>query len=673
MDELSEGLAQKIKENKKQLELSKKLVTLKNDVPLQIELDALFLNPPQVEKMRKLFAEFEFTKLISELAPQSTVDRSGYKSIDSEEALQKLIEKIKKAGCFSLDLETTSLDVIEAKIVGISVSTAPGEAAYMPVGHATLEFKGQLALAHVLDALKFLLEDPSIKKVGQNLKYDLSILKRHGLNVQGVYLDTMIASYLLNPGGQHNLDALSLQYLGHNNIKYEDLVGKGAKQKNFSEVPVDLATEYSCEDADVALRLAEIFSSKLKDENLEVLLFDLEMPLIPVLLDMELKGMKIDTASLTKFGRQLEGKLKDLENKIYKEAGEEFNVNSPRQLGIVIFEKLKLGTPKRTKTGYSTNIAVLDELASSHSLPALVLEYRSLSKLKSTYIDAMLKLVNRETGRVHTSFNQTVTATGRLSSSNPNLQNIPVRGEDGKKIRQAFIADEGYVLVSADYSQIELRVLAHLSKDKALLEAFGKGEDVHRLTAAGIFNVSPEKVNEEQRAVGKTVNFATIYGQGPYGLSRQLNINVTEAARYIDAYFKRYPSVEKYREKILKEARKKGFVETMSGRRRYVADVNSKNMQVKQAAERMAFNSVFQGTAADIIKKAMIEIHEKMNSVNPKASMLMQVHDELVFEVPKNDAASLSKFAKEMMEGAASLDVPLVVDVGEGQNWAEAH
>ncbi len=683
--ELSKGLAERIEKDVDKARLSRELATIKTDVPVKYNFEDFAVTAPNDKKLHDLFREFEFTRLLSELSPKETLGREKYLLIQSLDELKKLTAEIRSAGKVSFDLETTSLDVMVAEIVGISVATAPGIAFYIPVGHVTGQAapdlfgtqtklaKGQLPLTEVIEELEPILADPKIKKIGQNLKYDLAVLKRYDVDVAGLYCDTMIASYLLNPSGSHGLDALAQQHLDHKTIRYEEVVGKGKKQLNFSEVAIDVARDYSCEDADVALRLADIFVPKLKEEKLDDLFFNLEMPLLVVLLDMEQAGMKIDTKKLALLSREYEEKLGELEKRIHSEAKEEFNINSPRQLGVILFDKLKLGTPRRTKTGYSTDVGILEDLSLKHHLPALILEYRSLSKLKSTFIDALREIVDKKTGRIHTSLNQAVASTGRLSSSDPNLQNIPVRSKEGGRIREAFIAEKGNVLISGDYSQIELRVLAHLSRDEALLEAFKRGDDVHRITAAGIFGVKPENVTDEQRAVGKTVNFATIYGQTAFGLSKQLKIEVGVAAKYIDSYFERYPAVAKYRDQILEKARKKGFIETLFGRRRYVPDILSQNAMVKQMTERMAFNAVFQGTAADIIKKAMVEIHNELPKKFPDARMIMQVHDELLFEVPEKAAKELGEYVKAKMENVVSLDVPLIVDVGIGANWAEAH
>ncbi|MFH1875077.1 MAG: DNA polymerase I [Pseudomonadota bacterium] len=682
---LSPNIAQKIAENNDLLKLCQKLVTIDTQVPIEFDLAQFQPGQPDEKKLREIFTEFEFTKLLSALTPQTMINHEQYGLINSEQELESWVNKLKQANYFCFDLETTSLDVRQAEIVGIALAVGKGEAAYIPVGHKggqvagadlldQVEGKiGQLTWPQVQKKLQPILEDPKLKKTGQNLKYDTAILNYQGIKVKGIYFDTMIASYVLNPGSRHNLDALSEKYLGHTKISYDELVKQGNKKLNFAQVDIEKARVYAGEDADVAWQLTEIFQKELKQQGLADLFFSLEIPLLQVLLDMELAGIKVDLDGLQKLSAEFQVKLLELEKKIFELAGQEFNINSPKQLGQILFEKLELATGKKTKTGFSTAVEVLEELAQNHKLPALILEYRSLSKLKSTYADALLKMPDPETGRIHTSFNQTVAATGRLSSSDPNLQNIPIRTPEGRKIRQAFIADEGKLLLSADYSQIELRVLAHLAQDEALLAAFNKGEDVHSFTAAGIFGISQDQVSKEQRAVGKTVNFATLYGQGAFGLSKQLDIEVGEAQAYIDAYFCRYPAVEKYRTVILEQARQDGFVTTLYGRRRYVPDINSLNAAIKQAAERAAFNTVFQGTAADIIKKAMLEIHKHLPEKFPDAKMLLQVHDELLFEVREKQASGLADFVKVIMENIAQLKVPLIVDVGMGKNWLEAH
>jgi DNA polymerase-1 len=558
---------------------------------------------------------------------------------------------------------------MKAEIVGASIAWGAGEAAYLPVGHLYGKCLGRESFRNFIASI---LSNPEVKKLGQNLNYDLSILKRLGFDIDGIYFDTMLASYLINAESEHGLDAMATKYLGHRTIRYEDVVGKGKSQKNFSEINPNEARDYACEDADVAFRLFEIFKDAVLDDYAE-LFFGVEMPLMEVLVDMQLAGMKVDAGKLSLLDEDFSERIAALEKKIHEIAGESFNVASPKQLGTILFEKLRLPSAKKTKTGFSTSQDILEELALEHELPRFVIEYRSLSKLKSTYVDALRGLIDKKTGRIHTSFNQARTATGRLSSSEPNLQNIPAMTDEGRKIREAFVAEDGFCLVSADYSQIELRVLAHMSGDENLVDAFVRKLDVHAITASGIFGVNVEAVTREQRAAGKTVNFATIYGQGAYGLARQLSITPAEAGEYIENYFGKYPGVGKYRDEILSAARKNGYVETLFGRRRFFSDINSKNRQFSQMAERMAFNTVFQGTAADIIKMAMVKIHAGIHDISPNSRMLLQVHDELVFETPIDDADKVASFVKSAMEGAATLKIPLIVDIGRGTNWADAH
>lgn len=684
------SVGKKVAEHAKEARLAKRLVTLDTSVEIDVDLKGLARTGPDEAKMHALFRELEFTRLLAQLAPRAGISFENYRLITSERDLKAVLKSIKDKGILSVDLETTSLDTMRAEIVGFALSWKPGEAAYVPVGHMggggagggkNVEMfakdaplaKGQLQRDMVYELIRPVLADEGIKKVGQNLNYDLTILQRLSFDVAGVAFDTMIASYVLDPSGNHGLDAMASRELDHDTIRYGDVVGKGAKQINFSEVKPEDARDYACEDADVALRLSNIFKKRIEEEGLAELYHDVEMPLLDVLVDMQIAGMRLDRQKLVDFGKEFQIELDGLQGKIHKLAGEEFNINSPKQLGLILFEKLSLPGGKKTKTGYSTNQSVLEELALGHELPGLILRWRSLGKLKSTYIDALADLVNPETGRVHTTFNQAKAATGRLSSSDPNLQNIPARTEEGRRIREAFIADDGFVLISADYSQIELRVLAQLSGEEALLAAFRKGEDVHAVTAAGIFGVTPDEVTREQRAVGKTVNFATIYGQTSYGLSQQLGISQGEAAEYIDNYFKKYPRVAAYRDEVIERARKEGLVTTILGRRRFFPDINSSNGMLRQIAERMAFNTVFQGSAADIIKVAMIDVHEGLPEVSPGAKLLLQVHDELVLEAPEKDAGKVSEFVRGIMENAVKLEVPLVVDTGMGKNWSEAH
>ncbi len=664
------AIGKKIADGADMARLSKKLVTIDCSVPLNIGLEELKSAGNDAAKLTELFKELEFTRLLALIeGPKagSHLSFENYKLMTREKTLRDFCKLLKDKDVLCLDLETDSLNVMQANIVGISICAVAGESAYIPVAHKNAD--GQISLDVALDALKPLFSDPKIKKIGQNLNFDLTILRRLGVEVNGVFFDTLLASYVLNPSSEHGMDALSERYLQHRTIHFDEVVD-GKKIKDFSEVKLDVARDYSCEDADVTLRLYEILSPKV-EKDFSKLFHEIEMPLVDVLVDMQICGMKVDLKALKKLSNEFGAKMEKLSAKIFDLAGGEFNVNSPKQLGEILFGKLGLEGGKKTKTGFSTSQDVLEDLALNHDIARLVLDYRSISKLKSTYADALPMLVDPNTDRLHTSFNQARTATGRLSSSDPNLQNIPARTEDGRRIRLAFIADEGNLLLSCDYSQIELRVLAHLSHDENLLEAFSKNVDVHSVTASGIFGVKVEDVTKDRRAVGKTVTSATIYGQGAFGLSKQLGISPVEAADYIDNYFKKYPRVEKYRDEVLEKARADGFVETMFGRRRELLDINSKNKQLKQIAERMAFNTVFQGTAADIIKIAMIEIHKGLPAISKSAKMILQVHDELVFEIPEGDAEKVQEFVVDKMSNSVKLDVPLTVDAVLGKNWAK--
>ena len=674
----AEKLTGKLKENvitgKKKALLSKKLVTIHCDVPMKFDLSHFSIKPLNKDLCHELFRELEFSRLLSELAPRENVDRRQYKTILSEADLRAFVHATQKAEKpLAIDLETDSLDTRKANIAGFSFAFEEGKAVYVPVGHVTPDAVFQLSLSVVREIISPLLLDSSVPKVGQNIKYDLLILKKHGMEVHPVLFDTMVASYLLNPMGPHNLDDLSQQYLDHRTIHYEDVVGKGVKQKLFKEISLEPATQYAAEDADCTLRLSVLFGKKLKEEGLWDLFIHLEMPVLRLLMGMEWKGVAVSKEILQELSENFGGQLAILEKKIYEMAGTTFNIQSPKQLGEVLFEQLKLPGGKKTKTGFSTRQDVLEELAFKHPLPALLLEFRSLSKLKSTYTDALLALIDPESRRIHTSFNQTIADTGRLSSSDPNLQNIPIRSEAGKKIRTAFIAEKGSVLVSADYSQIELRILAHLSKDPGLLKAFRENADVHRQTSSEIFGVAISKLTPEQRAVGKTVNFAVIYGQSPFGLSKQLGIDIGEAKEYIETYFEKYPKVREYRESVLESAREKGFVTTLLGRRRFVPDLLSHNIHMRQNAERVAFNTVFQGSAADIIKQAMVNIQNELPKISENSSMIVQVHDELLFEVPEKELERVVSWVRAKMESAYPLEIPLLVEIGWGVNWAEAH
>ncbi len=566
----------------------------------------------------------------------------------------------------AFDIEATGRNPVSDIAVGISLCKEKGTAYYVPVRHT----EGP-NVPEAFSTAKPLLEDDCVSKIGHNLKYDILILRKEGIRVAGRLYDTMLASYLLNPNRpEHSLESVGLEYLHHKKMSFTDVLGKRA---SFAEVPVDQATLYSAEDSELAWELKEMLFDRLDAEGLGSLYSDIEMPLIYVLADLEEIGIKADTQRLEELSKELERELDMLQSKIFSLAGEEFNINSPKQLGRILFDVLKLKPGKKTKTGYSTNVDVLEELAKSHDLPAEILNFRTYYKLKTTYVDALPKLINVKTGRIHTSFNQTVTATGRLSSSDPNMQNIPIRGEWGSKIREVFIAEKGMVLISADYSQIELRILAHLCGDDGLIEAFRNNVDIHTRTASEIFNVRPDEVTFAQRRVAKTVNFGVIYGISPFGLSEALDISPKEASVIIDHYFERHRGVRDYMELTLQGARSRGYVKTLLGRKRPIPEIHSSNSNVRMQAERMAINAPVQGTAADLIKIAMIRIWKRLKERGLGSRMILQIHDELLFEVPEAEAETVSAMIREEMEGALSLSVPLQVEIGRGCNWAEAH
>ncbi|GER92838.1 DNA polymerase I [hot springs metagenome] len=566
----------------------------------------------------------------------------------------------------SFDIEATGKNPLSDSVVGIALCKEKGKAYYVPIRHVH-----NTNIPDALNILKGVLEDESISKIGHNLKYDILILRQEGIHVKGRLYDTMLASYLLNPNKpDHSLEDTALQYLFHKKKSFTEILGK---RHSFSEVPVDEATQYAAEDAELAMELKDILFEKLKAEGLEDLYFDMEMPLIYVLTDMEEIGVKINKERLEELSKELDSYLGMIESRIYNIAGESFNINSPQQLQKILFEKLALKPLKKTKTGYSTGIDVLEELSKIHELPAEILNYRTLYKLKTTYVDALPKLIDKKTGRIHTSFNQTVTATGRLSSSEPNLQNIPIRGEWGTKIREVFIAEKENILISADYSQIELRILAHISGDEGLVDAFNRDIDIHTTTAAELFNTPKESVTEEMRRIAKTVNFGVVYGISPFGLSESLNITPKEAAIYIEQYFKKHEGVKNYMDSAIKMAREKGYVKTLMGRKRPIPEINSHNANIRQQAERFAINTPIQGTAADLIKIAMINIWKKLKGKNLKTRMILQIHDELLFEVPETEIETAKKLIRYEMENALSLSVPLKVDISWGKNWAEAH
>ncbi len=672
-DEITGKVGENLSSEADTVRLSFSLVTLDREVPLDVTLDNLSMKDPDDEALRTIFSELQFTRFLKDLSPKSSLDREGYRLVLTEHDLSELVTNLDSAGAFALDVETDSRDPIIANLVGISFSWEQGQAAYIPLAHRYLGVPDQLDTDKVKEALSTVLADPKKKKIGQNIKYDLQVLSRAGWPLEGIEFDTMVASYLVNPSRRsHSLTEIAAEYFNHTMISFKDVAGSGKKQIPFYEVHLEDACEYACEDSDVTYRAADLLGAEVKNLELSDLFRDVEMPLVQVLAQMELAGILLDTGHLAGLFGEVNDKLSALEGKIHREAGRNFNINSPRQLGQILFEELGLPVIKKTKTGYSTNADVLLELSEKHQLPAMVLDYRSLAKLKSTYIDSLPGLVNPETGRIHTSFNQAVTATGRLSSSDPNLQNIPVRTELGRRIREAFIAPEGSVLLCADYSQIELRVLAHLSRDERLLAAFGEDGDIHEQTAREILGASQE-VEPELRRRAKVVNFGIIYGMSAFGLGKELGIHPKEAADIISSYFETYSGVKEYIDRTLVQAAETGYVTTLSMRRRYLPELGSSNPNIRQLAERMAVNTPIQGTAADLIKIAMLHIQDQLKKELPEAMMLLQVHDELVFEVPEDKTEQVTGIVRPAMEGVMELAVPLVVDIGIGKNWTEAH
>jgi len=673
-------LKEKLIQDKERALLSRKLVTIDTAMKLECSLDDLKVRPSKNEDLRKLFSEFEFSSMMAVLEDRSEETskptkplKKKYETVLTEPAFNKWIKKLKKNKIFALDLETTSLRPVQARAVGISFSCNMGEACYIPLGHSYLGMPDQLGVDWVFDKLKPILEDPKIKKVGQNIKYDFIVLKNEGVQLQGIAFDTMLASYLLNPSSRgHNMDALALEHLGHTTIKYKDVVGTASKEIGFDQVQIDRATEYAAEDADITWRLYEKLSGLLKGEDLKI--FEkIELPLLEVLGDMELQGMALDKPHLQKLSQRIHLLLAEQEKEIYELAGEKFNINSPKQLSVILFEKLELPVIKKTKTGYSTDVSVLEELAAEHDLPEVILLYRQLAKLKSTYVDALQEEIFGKTVRVHTSFNQSVAATGRLSSSNPNLQNIPIRTEMGREIRKSFVADGNNKILSADYSQVELRILAHMSEDESLIDAFINGEDIHTRTAVEIFGTTAERLDAEARRMAKAVNFGIVYGLSAFGLSRQLKIFPKEAKKFIDQYFELYKNVKVYMERTVEDARDTGYTMTLMKRKRYLPDLNSKNRQAREAAERIAINSPVQGSAADLIKLAMINLDREITQKRLNSRMILQVHDELVFECPPDEEEEMRALVKKEMEEVMPLKVPLVVDIGWGNNWNDAH
>lgn len=701
-------LGDKLLAEKEMADLSYRLATIKTDVDLDITPEQLTLGASNNDQLTEYFGRYEFKRWLNEvmngadsitnnneqptkinhyqatpsLAQDNSeealqaiqIDRSRYETLLTEADLNRWVEKLKQVKLFALDTETDNLDYMAANLVGISFALENGEAAYLPLQLDYLGAPKTLEKTTALTLLKPVLENPAIQKVGQNFKYDLTIFARNGIDVQGVAFDTMLESYVLNSTGRHNMDDLAKRYLGHQTITFEEIAGKGKNQLTFNQIPLEKAAEYATEDADVTMKLQQVLWEKLsKEPTLEKLFKEMELPLLGVLSRMERRGVLIDSDALFLQSNEIANRLSELEEQAYVLAGQPFNLASTKQLQEILFDKLGLPVIQKTPKGApSTNEEVLEELAFSHELPKVLVEHRGLSKLKSTYTDKLPQMVNPQTGRVHTSYHQAVTATGRLSSSDPNLQNIPIRNEEGRRIRQAFIAREGFTVVAADYSQIELRIMAHLSQDQGLINAFTQGKDIHRSTAAEIFGVALDEVTSEQRRNAKAINFGLIYGMSAFGLSRQLGIGRADAQSYMDLYFKRYPGVQTFMHDIREKAKAQGYVETLFGRRLYLPDINSSNGMRRKAAERVAINAPMQGTAADIIKRAMIQLDQKLQN-DPDIAMIMQVHDELVFEVRSEKVAFYSELIKTQMESAADLVVPLIVEVGQGTNWDEAH
>jgi len=680
-DEIKGKVGEHLRGALDQIPLSKELTTIKCDVELDESLDDLKIGDADKESLKRLYTEFEFRTWLGELSGsieerQTAVKKAAnYETVMDEKSFDTWIKKLTKAKRFAFDTETTSLNYMQAKVVGVSFSIEAGEAAYVPFGHDYIGAPQQLSEAIVLGNLKPLLEDASLLKIGQNLKYDAHVLNNHGIEMQGIAEDTMLESYVLDSTQRHNMDALALRFLGHNTIHFEDVAGKGVKQLTFNQIELEQAGPYAAEDADITLQLHEALSKELKENAaLQKVYKEIELPLLSILKKIENHGVKVDVAMLNKQSGQLATRMKELEEQTYEEAGEEFNLASPKQIQHILFEKLEIPVVRKTPKGQpSTAEDVLQELAEEYEIPRLLLEHRSLSKLKSTYTDKLPLQVDKKTGRVHTSYNQTVAATGRLSSTDPNLQNIPIRSEEGRRIRQAFIAEKNSCLVAADYSQIELRIMAHLSQDSSLLKAFADGVDVHKATAAEVFGVELNDVETEQRRAAKAINFGLIYGMSAFGLAKQLNIGRYEAQDYVNLYFERYPGVKNYMDSTREKAHEQGYVETVFGRRLYLPEINARNKQRQQYAERTAINAPMQGTAADIIKRAMITVDAALVKSKLDALVVMQVHDELVVEVAKTQVVDLSDLLKTNMENAAKLSVPLVVDIGVGDNWDEAH
>tara|TARA_A100001015_G_scaffold222584_1_gene250680 strand:- start:6925 stop:9438 length:2514 start_codon:yes stop_codon:yes gene_type:complete len=692
----AKNIAKNLQDSKEIAYLSRELATIKTDVILPVALADLENTFPDESRLLELFKEAEFRSWVDELESRQSrnirnleipdkrlmnreneiPDKPEYQLVVNKEDLIKWIKRIRERGLVCVDTETTSLDYMSARLVGISIAVDPQNAAYIPFGHDYLGAPAQLSEKYVLSELKPILEDKCIKKVGQNIKYDLSVLSQHGIDMQGVFFDTMLQSYVLDATAtRHDMDTLAAKHLNYSTIKFEDIAGTGSSQLTFNQIPLEKAAPYAAEDADISLRLFNALDCRVRSEDSLLKLYnDIEMPLIAVLSRMECRGALIDGTLLLNYSQELSERLDQLERHAWDVAGQHFNLASPKQIGHILYECMGLPILKKTARGSpSTREDVLQELALSYPLPKILLEYRGIAKLKSTYTDKLPSMINTRTGRIHTSYHQAGTATGRLSSSNPNLQNIPIKTPQGRRVREAFIAAPGYKIIAADYSQIELRIMAHLSRDPNLIAAFAKGEDVHRRTAAEIFSAPPSQITESQRRSAKAINFGLIYGMSAFGLSKQLNIARKDAQGYIDRYFKRYPGVLRYMNETRTSAADCGYVETLFGRRLYLSEINSPNSIRRQAAERIAINAPMQGTAADIIKRAMLTMDAWIQQGDSLSFMTMQVHDELVLEAPTSEVEIVVEVLKEKMQSAAELLVPLVVDVGVGLNWNEAH
>ena len=682
--EIKGKVGEYLRESLNFLPMSYALAKIKLDCDTGVDIDELTQQQADQEELLAYYREFGFTRWYDEAGDSAPgkaetvaakID-ANYESVLDQARFEQWLQRLREAKEFAIDTETTSVDYMQAELVGISLCLEPGEACYIPLMHRYENAPQQLDKTAVLAALKPVLEDPAIGKIGQNIKYDGHVFFGEGIRMRGIAHDTMLESYVLNStASRHNMDALAKYYLDHDTIHYTDIAGKGVKQKTFDQVEIEPASDYAAEDADVTLRLHRVLNPALnEDEKLNRVYREIEMPLVEVLLDVEQNGVLIDQDMLRSQGKEIDQKLGQIETEIYQQAGEVFNLSSPKQIQAIFFEKLDLPVLRKTPKGQpSTAEDVLEELAADYEIPALLLEHRSLNKLMSTYIDKLPQEINAKTGRVHTSYQQAVASTGRLSSTSPNLQNIPIRTPEGRRIREAFVASDGCKILALDYSQIELRIMAHLSADESLLDAFSRGLDVHRATAAEVFGSGLEQVSDEQRRAAKAINFGLIYGMSAFGLGKQLNIGRNEAQQYVDTYFERYPGVKRYMEVTKQLARDQGYVETVFGRRLYLPDINARNANVRQYAERTAINAPMQGTAADIIKRAMIRVQAWLADTGPECKMIMQVHDELVFEVAASEVESCSGAIAGLMVGAAELSVDLEVDAGVGANWNEAH